>query len=370
MPHRPTWAGRSREPAGTLNRSSSRRSVLRIWPNIGAHRRCGGGHGGVEAGVGERGLGHDRVPERRGHPGGRSGGAVVGGPRLLEDEDVGVEVGALGDQVEGATPAVDPHVDVEAGHPHGVDDPGRGARAPGGPGRILHRLSGARGFRPPPGARPGNRDGRSRRGRGPARGPVRPDRSAAPCSVMTTPVWCRGVETTDPSGRSGTIRDRVTPLDTAVDRRQISEWSSRRISAPATKSSWPPTPEIWRPSMLSATTWPYRSTLSAPLMDTKAWFWAMTVGSLTTWTGTNATSSFPSSQRVELGGPEGEGGDGDAVEQALGVVGDLAGLVEPHEAVGEHLGVDPVAAAGASRRAWWPPCSAPRRCRSGGWPRR
>jgi hypothetical protein len=47
--------------------------------------------------------------------------------------------------------------------------------------------------------------------------------------------------------------------------------------------------------MWSATTWPYRSTLSAPLMETKEWLRAMTVGSLTTWTGTKATSSLPSS---------------------------------------------------------------------------
>ena len=73
---------------------------------------------------------------------------------------------------------------------------------------------------------------------------------------------------------------------------------------------------------------------------------------------------------VELGGPEGEGGDRDPVEQTFGVVGDLAGLVEPHESVGEHLRVDPVAAAGTLGRAWWPPCSARRRSRSGGWRRR
>src|ERR1019366_7106035 len=43
----------------------------------------------------------------------------------------------------------------------------------------------------------------------------------------------------------------------------------------------------------------------------------------------------------------GEGGDRHPVEQALGVVGDLAGLVQLHQAVGEHLAVDAVPAAGA-----------------------
>ena len=66
---------------------------------------------------------------------------------------------------------------------------------------------------------------------------VRPERSALPYSVTMTATWWRGVETTDPSGRSGTILERAASLDTAVERRQISEWSARRISAPATKSS-------------------------------------------------------------------------------------------------------------------------------------
>ena len=40
---------------------------------------------------------------------------------------------------------------------------------------------------------------------------VRPVSSAAPYSVMTTPVWWRGVETTEPSGRSPTMRDTTSP---------------------------------------------------------------------------------------------------------------------------------------------------------------
>jgi len=85
---------------------------------------------------------------------------------------------------------------------------------------------------------------------------VRPVSSATPYSVMTTPVWCRGVETTDPSRGRPAMRDTTSPARTAVERRQTSEWASRCSSAPATKSSWPPTPEICLPPMLSATTWP------------------------------------------------------------------------------------------------------------------
>ncbi len=47
---------------------------------------------------------------------------------------------------------------------------------------------------------------------------------------------------------------------------------------------------------------------------------------------------------VQLGRPQGEGGHRDAVEDALGVVGHLAGPVQAHEAGGEHLGVDAEAA--------------------------
>ncbi len=35
----------------------------------------------------------------------------------------------------------------------------------------------------------------------------------------------------------------------------------------------------------------------------KAWFWAMTVGSFTTCTGTKATSAFPSSQEYSSADP-------------------------------------------------------------------
>ena len=50
---------------------------------------------------------------------------------------------------------------------------------------------------------------------------------------------------------------------------------------------------------------------------------------------------------IELSRSEGEGGDRDSVEQVLGIVGDLAGLMEQHQPVREHFRVDAVPAAGA-----------------------
>ena len=48
----------------------------------------------------------------------------------------------------------------------------------------------------------------------------------------------------------------------------------------------------------------------------------------------------PVQPSVELGDAEGEGRHRHTLEQPLGVVGDLAGLVQLHQAGGEHLGVD------------------------------
>src|SRR5450631_1853731 len=40
---------------------------------------------------------------------------------------------------------------------------------------------------------------------------VSPISSATPYSVMTTPVWCRGVDTTEPSGSLPTMRETGVP---------------------------------------------------------------------------------------------------------------------------------------------------------------
>ena len=61
-------------------------------------------------------------------------------------------------------------------------------------------------------------------------------------------------------------------------------------------------------------------------------------------TGRKATSGLLVEPLVELLGPAGEGRDRDAVVLAL-AVGDLPGLVQLHQAGGEHLRVDAVVAA-------------------------
>ena len=124
---------------------------------------------------------------------------------------------------------------------------------------------------------------------------VRPCSSAAPCSVMTTSTWWRGVVTTGPAADHGTIRERARrPHE--VEGRHSSERSSRSRPAPATKSSWPPMPENCEPPIVSATTWPWRSIASAPLIETKRGCRAITSAELTTSTGRNRTSSFSCSQ--------------------------------------------------------------------------
>src|SRR5664280_1463034 len=253
---------------------------------------AGGRDRGEQAPVGQALLDHRRVVELLRHRRGGARSPVVGCPRLLHDQDVGVEGGALRHHIERAPPPAAAHVDVEGGEgecrPDQVVDHQ-------GQWRPMVAATAASSSRKSGWARPIMASARSRS--------VRPERSALPYSVTMTATWWRGVETTDPSGRSGTILERAASLDTAVERRQISEWSSRRISAPATKSSWPPTPEICLPSMWSATTCPYRSTLSPPLIDTKALFLAISVGSLTTSTGRKATCSLPSSQAYSSAEP-------------------------------------------------------------------
>lgn len=84
-----------------------------------------------------------------------------------------------------------------------------------------------------------------------------------------TSTWWRGVVITAPGPNHGTIRDRTWPsLVVYVEGRQISERSDSSSPAPATKSSAPPMPLNWLPSMVSATTCPWMSTARAPLMVT------------------------------------------------------------------------------------------------------
>ena len=117
-----------------------------------------------------------------------------------------------------------------------------------------------------------------------------------PYSVTTTSIWCRGVVITAPASNHGTIRLRISPSRVTVEGRHRSERSSIDSPGPETKSSWPPMPENWRPFSTSATTWPWMSIASAPLIVTIARLRAITSGLFTTSTGRNATSWLPASQ--------------------------------------------------------------------------
>ena len=79
------------------------------------------------------------------------------------------------------------------------------------------------------------------------------------------------------------------------DGMQMIDWASSDRAGPDTKSSWPPMPEYWRPTSVSATTWPWTSTAIAPLIVTIERFDRMVSGEFTTSTGRNATSALPSS---------------------------------------------------------------------------
>jgi hypothetical protein len=94
-----------------------------------------------------------------------------------------------------------------------------------------------------------------------------PSSSATPYSVTITSTWCRGVVITAPGPNHGTIRECSSPSLENVDGRQISERSESSSPAPATKSSAPPIPLNWLPLMASATTWPWMSIASAPLIE-------------------------------------------------------------------------------------------------------
>ncbi len=89
--------------------------------------------------------------------------------------------------------------------------------------------------------------------------------------------------------------------------------------------------------------------VSAPLIEIISWFAAMISGELTTSTGRNRTTIVAVEPLVELGRPGGERGDRVAVEGPLLAVGHLAGLVQVHEAGGEHLRVHAVVAPAAGR---------------------
>ena len=169
---------------------------------------------------------------------------------------------------------------------------------------------------------------------------VRPVSSAAPYSVTTTPVWCRGVETTDPSGGRPAMRDTTSPARTAVERRQTSEWASRCSSAPGHEVLVAP------------------DARDLPAVDGVGHHLAVEVDREGAVDGDEVGVArddrrvvdrvdrqeghllVPVQPLVELGDPEGERRHRHAVEHPLGVVGDLAGLVQPHQAAGEHLGVD------------------------------
>ena len=98
---------------------------------------------------------------------------------------------------------------------------------------------------------------------------VRPCSSAAPYSVTITSTWWRG---------RGDDRPGVEPGDDPRRGARHRRWRSTAGRAargrssdsagPAMKSSWPPMPEYWLPSIVSATTWPWMSTASAPLIVT------------------------------------------------------------------------------------------------------
>ena len=80
--------------------------------------------------------------------------------------------------------------------------------------------------------------------------------SAAPYSVTLRSTWWRGVVITAPASNHGTIRERSSPLIVTVEGRQSIARASSDRAGPEMKSSWPPIPENWFASIVSATTCP------------------------------------------------------------------------------------------------------------------
>ena len=147
---------------------------------------------------------------------------------------------------------------------------------------------------------------------------VRPRRCATPCSVTTRSSWWRGRRDDRALGECGRRCARSgAPPTTEVERRHTSERSSSDSPDGAMKSSWPPMPEYCRPPMVSATTWPCRSTLSAPLIVIIDRLRAITSGAFTTSTGQERDVVVVVEPCVELGGPRRERGHRHAVELPL-----------------------------------------------------
>ncbi len=122
------------------------------------------------------------------------------------------------------------------------------------------------------------------------------------------------------------------------------------------KSSWPPMPENWVPSIVSATTWPWTSMARAPLIVIILLVAGDGLGRVDELDRQEGDVLVLVKPAVELVGARGEGGDRDAVVAPLVGVRDLARLVEGHEAVGEHLGVDAeVAPVAIGELAWRSP---------------
>ena len=71
---------------------------------------------------------------------------------------------------------------------------------------------------------------------------------------MTTSTWWRGVLMTEPAGSLGRMRDTRSPLTSEDDGRQTRLRPSADRPGPLTKSSCPPMPLNWAPTMVSATT--------------------------------------------------------------------------------------------------------------------
>ena len=164
-------------------------------------------------------------------------------------------------------PADRPGVPAEEGAGTACRPPGRRAR---------HRLLGgassevSRGSRRGARARRGSRGGRCAARRERRSRTVRPRRCATPNSVTTRSSWWRGVVTSMPSGSAAhDAGDDARRRPSAVDGRQSSDRSSSSSPDTDTKSSWPPMPgELPAADACRPTTWPQRSTASAPLIVT------------------------------------------------------------------------------------------------------
>ena len=148
-----------------------------------------------------------------------------------------------------------------------------------------------------------------------------------------------------PPAKAGTMVDTRVPPTLAVDLRQRKLRPSGAATAPLTNDSWPPAPEYCRPPIASAATWPARSIDSAPLTLVRRGSRHSTDGPFTSVTGSMRTDGLPSSPAVEPLSTQCERRDGEPVVEGL-PVRHLARLVQAHDAVRDHLGVD---AEGATR---------------------